>query len=572
MPLKIKLLLIAFAALVAFGAVVLSYSLSTFNQEVNYLYTEDFSERLRNIGVEYLEVDAVSGASEAADAARQDILDRLERKYVDLDDTRAQPWIINGDGEQILNFGDPLPESLTDSVFGKSEGTLTFEGGSGTYWTWFFYFEPWDWYTGYRVREDVMRAEVTIFTRNMVLIILASVILISGAVYLIVSRTLKPLDRVGRSVAMAAKGDLTGDPEVEGTDEIGRLAGDVRRMIASIADLVRNIGRQADESGRVEKDLFESSSIIISAAQQVGSGTREIQSRIDGLKSGISGGSKAAGSIDSEAGSLARVIAHTSETVVSTTARVDSLVTGVQDIGSRAESGIRLTDNLRTAVRDGVQQINRVGEAVSGVLQRLDEIQELASMIGDLGDQTNLLAMNASIEAAHAGDAGRGFSVVAGEIRKLAEQTGTRASGIDQVISGVTEAVGATEASSRDASEAIRRIDSIADEMTGFLGDITHKVGELDGDSRRLRQDADSLRADSRQTVDGSAKMTDESRNLQQAVEGINATADELASFTAEVERRLAESEGSIQGMESLVKRLHSSMARLVEEIERFSV
>ncbi len=417
-----------------------------------------------------------------------------------------------------------------------------------------------------------MRVEVQAFVRRMVILIAAAVVLLSVTVYIIVSRTLQPLNRVGRAVSLAAGGDLTGDPEADGRDEIGRLAGDVRLMIGSIADLVQDIDAQAAESGRAEKELFENSSLIISSAREAGNGTREIRSRISGLKTGIDEEGRAAESINAEADALAQVILRTDDTVGAATAQVDSLVSGVQDIGTRAEGSITLTDSLRRAVYDGTRRITRVGEAVGEVLGRLGEIRELASMIGDLGDRTNLLAMNASIEAAHAGDSGRGFAVVAGEIRKLAEQTGKQVSGIDQVILGVTDAIAATETTSREASEAIQTINQIADEMGAFLGEITERVSRLDGESRKIRQETESLRRDSQQTIDGSRKMIDESRNLNRSVEMITATAEELTRFSAEVENRLSENEGTIEQMENLVQRLHQSMTRLSEGIRRFTL
>jgi methyl-accepting chemotaxis protein len=227
--------------------------------------------------------------------------------------------------------------------------------------------------------------------------------------FILESRTLAPLIRVGRVVESAAEGDLTGDPGKTSKDEIGRLAAGTRRMIANIADLVKNIGSQAARSSEAEEELYDRSSLLLSSAEEAGRGTREIRTRMEGLEAGIDRGRQAADTIDSETKSLADAITRTDGTVEETTGRMDSLAEGVRSIGERAAGSRNLTDSLRTAVRRGVEEMARTEQAVGGILSRLDQIREMASMISDLGDQTNLLAMNASIEAAHAGDAGRGI-------------------------------------------------------------------------------------------------------------------------------------------------------------------
>ena len=572
MSLKIKFILLVFTALVLFAVITLVYGARAFTSEITKLYAQDFGERLENIEIEYADVDAVSGASEDANQARQEVLNRLERKYVDRDDSRAQPWIINGDGETILSVGDPLPNDTITELILENDEVFTFDDGSNRYWTVFSYFEPWDWYTGYRVTESMMKMEVTEFVKRMILILAASTVVLSILLFILESRTLAPLIRVGRVVESAAEGDLTGDPGKTSKDEIGRLAAGTRRMIANIADLVKNIGSQAARSSEAEEELYDRSNLLLSSAEEAGRGTREIRTRMEGLEAGIDRGRQAADTIDSETKSLADAITRTDGTVEETTGRMDSLAEGVRSIGERAAGSRNLTDSLRTAVRRGVDEMARTEHAVEGILSRLDQIREMASMISDLGDQTNLLAMNASIEAAHAGDAGRGFAVVAGEIRKLAEETGQSASGIDEVIRGVAQAISTAGELSKEAAGAIGRIDTVADEMNSFLEEVIGRVQELGSESDRVQKDTVSLREDSRLTREGSKRVGEEALRLKIAVAEAANTASEVSRFVEQIESRMADNEGALDGMELVIGKLHESMAELSESIKKFKV
>jgi methyl-accepting chemotaxis protein len=390
--------------------------------------------------------------------------------------------------------------------------------------------------------------------------------------FILESRTLAPLIRVGRVVESAAEGDLTGDPGKTSKDEIGRLAAGTRRMIANIADLVKNIGSQAARSSEAEEELYDRSSLLLSSAEEAGRGTREIRTRMEGLEAGIDRGRQAADTIDSETKSLADAITRTDGTVEETTGRMDSLAEGVRSIGERAAGSRNLTDSLRTAVRRGVEEMARTEQAVGGILSRLDQIREMASMISDLGDQTNLLAMNASIEAAHAGDAGRGFAVVAGEIRKLAEETGQSASGIDEVIRGVAQAISTAGELSKEAAGAIGRIDTIADEMNSFLEEVIGRVQELGSESDQVQKDTVSLREDSRLTREGSKRVGEEALRLKKAVAEAANTASEVSRFVEQIESRMADNEGALDGMELVIGKLHESMAELSESIKKFKV
>ena len=572
MSLKVKLLFILVAALVTSGAVTSFYGSAMFEREIRFLYTEDFSERLRNISVEYADVDAVSGASEAVDQSRQEILDRLEKKYIDRTDDRAQPWIVNGNGETILNLGPALPAGTIEEITDKGEGILTFDDGSAEYWTVFSYFESWDWYTGYRVKRSVMDAAASSFVTRMIEVVLLVMALISALSFFLVWKTLGPLGAVGKAVSSAAEGDLTGDPGTAGKDEIGRLSRDVRRMIESIGALVGDVVEQAAESGRAEADLAERSRLLISSAREAGDGTKEIRTRLEDLGQVIDRGKSAVNAIDRESSDLAAAIGRSDGTVGEATSRIDDLIDGIKDIGESAVGRRNLTESLRRAVREGIDRMAVTEESVKSVLVRLAQIKETASVIGDLGDQTNLLAMNASIEAAHAGETGRGFAVVAGEVRKLAEQTGESASEIDGVILGVSEAIKATEEKSREAAQAIGRIDEIADEMNVFLEEIVTRVGALGDSSDKVRKDTVSLRENSRSSLNGSRKMTEEAAHLETDIEEIAGTASEVSEFVRRIEARLSENEGALEGMEDVVGKLHKSMTRLSDGIERFTL
>ena len=574
MSMKIKIMLSVFVCLLALAIGTLSYGTGVFSREVNQLYIHDFSERIKNIQSEYEQVatDAVSGASDFVEIEQQELLNRLERKYVDRDDLRALPWIINGDGESIFSLGGELPEDIIAVLAEAKNGELTLDIDGTRYWTLFEYFEEWDWITGYRTPEDLKQAEVRKYLKGVGVVVLAATVAILLIIYLVTSGALKPLGRIIKVLENASEGDLTGDPGEAGKGEIGRLAGAAKGMMSSLAQLTGDVNREAFISRQAEEELYDRSGLLISSAESAETGIREARGHLENIKDGINLGREAADGIGREVTTLARTVSAADETITSAAMSVQALADGVLDIGVRTEKNRSISDTLRSAVTEGSNHTRETAEAVRGVLSELVKIEELVKMIGDLGDQTNLLAMNASIEAAHAGDAGRGFAVVAGEIRKLAEQTGARAKGIVEVVSGIQKAVAAADEKSRSASDAYTKLDGVADEMNAFLGEVNRQVETLAGEAGKVAQEAGELTEQSSLSRKASERTGKEAGMLIQAITEISDRTSEAGNQIETIENGLKENAMALDGFDDVIRGLHESMNRLSGQIEKFKI
>lgn len=572
MSLKLKIMLSVFISLLVLAIGTLSYGAGVFSREVNQLYIHDFTERIKNIQSEYSQVaaDAVSGASDFVEIEQQELLKRLERKYVNRNDIRALPWIINGDGEIILSIGGDFPDDVIDLFAETKEGELTLDINGTSYWTMYKYYEEWDWITGYRTPEDLKQAEVRKYIRGVGIVVLAATVLILLIIYLVTSGALKPLRRIIRVLEDASEGDLTGDPGEAGRGEIGRLSGAARGMMTSLAQLTRDVNEEASKSRQAEEELYDRSGLLITSAESAATGVREARGHLKNIDEGINVGREAADGIGREVTALARTVSSADETISNAAISVSALADGVRDIGNRTERTRSISDTLRSAVSEGSTHTKETAEAVRGVLSELEKIEELVHMIGDLGDQTNLLAMNASIEAAHAGEAGRGFAVVAGEIRKLAEQTGSRAKGIVEVVSGIEKAVASADEKSRSASEAYMKLDGVADEMNSFLEDVNKQVETLAGEAGKVAREAGELTGQSKLSREASERTGREAGKLIQAISDISERTREAETQIKSIENGLDANTLALDGFNDVIGGLHESMNRLTGQIERF--
>ena len=160
----------------------------------------------------------------------------------------------------------------------------------------------------------------------------------------------------------------------------------------------------------------------------------------------------------------------------------------VQNIAGVVSSRIQITDELATATGEGAGKVARVLDVINVLSQNVDAIKDVISAINDISERTNLLAMNAAIEAAHAGKAGLGFAVVAGEIRKLSEGTKANSANIEKTLKSMIDTLADAHHTADEAGTAMKWIDGKVDETRSTFQEITAEMDRLASGSRQISQ------------------------------------------------------------------------------------
>lgn len=158
----------------------------------------------------------------------------------------------------------------------------------------------------------------------------------------------------------------------------------------------------------------------------------------------------------------------------------------VQNVAGIISSRIQITDELATATGEGAGKVVRVLDVINVLSQNVDAIKDVISAINDISERTNLLAMNAAIEAAHAGKAGLGFAVVAGEIRKLSEGTKANSANIEKTLKSMIDTLADARHTADEAGTAMKWIGGKVDETRSAFQEITSEVDNLAVGSRQI--------------------------------------------------------------------------------------
>ncbi len=243
-----------------------------------------------------------------------------------------------------------------------------------------------------------------------------------------------------------------------------------------------------------------------------------ISEKIEDLTAAIEQSSSAVNQITQTVSHFADRIEDQSSAIIETSSSVEQMSSSIANINkvtvSKKEKSVELLD----LTGEGEKQMNTTNQIVGEISDSIKSVTDVISVINDIADQTNLLAMNAAIEAAHAGDAGRGFSVVADEIRKLAESTASNSRIISQNLKKIVDGVQNVKTSSTKSLDFFKEIKSETSEFVNALEEIINTTEELDIGSREIVTAVTSLVNVSEEIKNGSNEMKISANEINNAI------------------------------------------------------
>jgi len=337
----------------------------------------------------------------------------------------------------------------------------------------------------------------------------------------------------------------------------------------SLAARLRNALSELDEQGgRLIGELRTVSESI----RDIGSLSEDSRARTADQGRALDQGSALAADLSGFAENLEGTIAEQTEAIRETATATEEMIRNIASIGNHVEQtksgGVRLQENSesgKTRLGDMASSIEEIAERSRGMLDAVKVIQSIAGT-------TNLLAMNAAIEAAHAGDAGRGFSVVADEIRKLAEQTSKQSKEIAGELKTIKQSIDGSVESSRQAGAAFAAILEGIAEVADHMDEIEGAMNEQAAGSRQISSAMAAMHGATAKVRDGAEGLRERSGKLgtsMRTLDGMNTLLREHSEVTVE---RVGAIDGAARKILALVEDNKKATERVHADIEDFKV
>ena len=352
------------------------------------------------------------------------------------------------------------------------------------------------------------------------------------------------INHIIQQLRKVANGDLTVEVKTKRKDEFRLLTAGITDMIANMKLLIRNVNDMSKELTEAATFVADSSSTFMQTSQ-------DIQFAISDIESGINQLDVDSADCLSQMDSLSTKISTVSESTVEISKLTNATNTSIH-------SGMSSMEILNESAKATSQVTSKVIVSIEQLEERSRSISHIVDAINDIAEETNLLSLNASIEAARAGEAGRGFSVVAEQIRKLADQSLNSANEINKIIE---EMIAQTHDVVKTAKQAETIVDSQKDAVTNTttsFNDMSQQISTLVSSLSTITSDVDSM---------GVSRDTTLS-----AIESISAVSEETSASSANVADTAVKQMDSVTKLDSASSNLAKRAEDLTELLKQFTL
>lgn len=430
-----------------------------------------------------------------------------------------------------------------------------------------------EWIIGVTIYEEDLLAVATDISLTSYILALVALLIISVVLSLFLNRAvISRFLTINTTVAEAAGGNLSARIEMRSNDEITEMANGLNTLFDSIRDTVADISGDVSSLNQSTESLASNTTETAASINQIQSNVQTTKDRMDDQKSSLDETAAVVEQMARNIESLGLSIKTQASAVTESSAAIEQMISNFASVSALTRNTQGHVDELRQVSSDGQQRLSDVTDMIRRVSESSDHLNEATVLISNIASQTNLLAMNAAIEAAHAGEAGRGFAVVADEIRKLAESAATQTRIIKNNILEVKDLIKQVDDTSTQTTGAFSRIEKSVDEVYGLVSQINSAMVEQNAGGSQILEALGSMRDITVSVEQGSVEMTDGNKRLLDVLSSLQSITETVNNLMAEITSGIGEITGAVQQISELGTVNSDTAASISKDVGRFTV
>jgi methyl-accepting chemotaxis protein len=435
--------------------------------------------------------------------------------------------------------------SLGEKILSDKNGQGTFEDDYGVEKVYYKTIADTDWIISICIPENEVYSQVNSLMYKIGFIILISILIVVACIVLFTNYIGKNIKKVNSFAMKMANGDLTEQLEVNSSDEFGEMSNHLNKMTKNIHSIIEGVMENSE-------NISASAEELSATVEELSAKTITINEAVNTIASGMQ-----------ESGAVTEEISASIEEVDSSINVLSSKAMDGSNNASKAkERASKAQDNskvVKQIAKDLYIQKEANMKRVMDESSVIDTIRVMADTISSIADQTNLLALNAAIEAARAGEQGRGFSVVAEEVRKLAEQSSSAVVEIQNTIESVKKVFN-------------KSIDTGSDILKFIDIDIMKNYDEFEETGKKYHSDSDFVSNMSEEIAAMSEEITATVGQVTEAIQNMAESSQESSEQAESIKENMHETTKAIEQVAQTAQSQAELAQRLTEMIQQFKI
>ena len=395
-------------------------------------------------------------------------------------------------------------------------------------------------------QENKMAAAESAAVSMAIGFVIGAVILGAFIAFVIARGISRPVSQMAQIAEDIATGDIEHDVEHESKDEIGTLAASFRKLIEYMKELAYAAENIADNNLTVKvspkstKDVLGNSfqtmiNNLTGMIRQMADNARELVSAANEISSSSEQMARGAQDQNAQVSQVSTAVEEMTATILQSSKNAGEATDASRGASDTATSGGQIVSETIHGMQNIANVVRESAESIGKLAKSADQIGEIIGVIDDIADQTNLLALNAAIEAARAGEQGRGFAVVADEVRKLAERTGKATGEITEMIKGIqnetNDAVQSMESGIQEvdqgrdladkAGNSLNEIVSMSQRVMDMIQQIATASEEQSSAAEQISKNVEHISTVTKETATGAEQSAAAAEELNRQAEGL---------------------------------------------------